>query len=260
MHNIRMIRMDNPARPTSPRLWEIDALRGLAVVAMIFFHFMWDLWFLGLTSENIPGAGWQSFARGIGATFTFLLGVSLTLSVVQLRARGRDPWRSTLRRGLTILGCGMVISIGTYFFVGDEYVRFGILHHAGVALLLGYWFVNMPIGVTLVLGAVLIVAGPYVSNVFVDHAWLLPFGIFPHGMGMVDYYPLVPWFGVALLGIAAGRVVYAGGVRRFALPDLSMSKPIAWLRLLGRNSLVVYLVHQPLLIGVLMGGRAIGLW
>jgi uncharacterized membrane protein len=246
---------------TSPRrLWEIDALRGLAVVAMIFFHFMWDLWFLGLTSENIPGSGWQTFARSIGATFTFLLGVSLTLSAAQMQARGRDPWPPTLRRGLTVLACGLVISLGTYLFVGADYVRFGILHHAGAAMIIGYWFIRVPRGITLALAIVLIALGPYMPDVFVTHEWLIPFGIYPRSIGMVDYYPLVPWLGVALLGIVAGRTAYADGQRHFELPDLSASQPITWLCTLGRNSLVVYLAHQPLLIGALLGGRALGLW
>jgi uncharacterized membrane protein len=242
------------------RLWEIDALRGVAVVAMIFFHFMWDLWFLGLTSEDIPGAGWQAFARGIGATFTFLLGLSLTLSVVQALQRGRAPWPATLRRGLTIIGCGMVISLGTYLFVGQDYVRFGILHHAGAALLLAYPFVRAPRPLTLAVAAAVIAFGSYAPTVPVAHEWLIPFGIYPRGIGMVDYYPLAPWLGVALLGVVVGRTAYAEGQRQFTIPDFSMTPPIPWLRFLGRHSLSVYLIHQPLLIGALMGGRALGLW
>jgi uncharacterized membrane protein len=77
---------------------------------------------------------------------------------------------------------------------------------------------------------------------------------------MVDYYPLAPWLGVALLGVVVGRTAYAEGQRQFTIPDFSMTPPIPWLRFLGRHSLSVYLIHQPLLIGALMGGRALGLW
>jgi len=141
-------------------------------------------------------------------------------------------------------------------------VRFGILHHAGAALLLGYWFVRMPRPVTLIVAVALIALGSYMPTIPVTHEWLIPFGIYPRGIGMVDYYPLVPWFGVALLGIVVGRTAYADGERRFALPEASESesKPIAWLNFLGRNSLAVYLILQPLLMGLLMGGRALGLW
>lgn len=243
-----------------PRLWEIDTLRGIAVVAMMFFHFMWDLWYLGLTTQNIAGPDWQAFARSIGGTFTFLLGLSLVLSTDSLKRKGLDPLGPTLKRGLMIFGFGLVISVGTYFFAGNEFVRFGILHHAGAALILGYFFVGLPAGLVAVLGAALIALGAYLNGTAVDHPWLIPFGVIQRGVGMVDYYPLLPWFGVALLGIAAGKLFYAGGQRRFALPDLSGNPLLGGLRWLGRNSLAVYLIHQPVLIGVLLGGRALGLW
>ncbi len=242
------------ASPTRPRLWEIDALRGLAVVAMAFFHFMWDLWFLRMTTQDIPGPAWQLFARSIGGTFTFLLGVSVVLSVAAFRRKQLSPWRPTLLRGLMILGCGMIITIGTYFFAGAEYVRFGILHHAGVALMLCLLFVDAPLWLILALGVAIAGFGFFVApGLAVDHPWLLPFGVVQRGVGMVDYYPLAPWFGVALLGVAAGRIFYADGQRRFSLPELGAAAPIAALRWLGRNSLAVYLIHQPVFLALLFG-------
>lgn len=243
-----------------PRLWEIDTLRGVAVVAMAFFHFMWDLWFMGLTSQDIPGPGWQTFARLIGGTFTFLLGVALVLSRESALRRGVSPYATTLKRGLVVLGCGMLITIGTYFFVPDEYVRFGILHHAGVAMLLGMLFVPLPAALTAALGALIVVAGFSIGGLRVDHPWFTIVGVPQAGVGMVDYYPLAPWFGVALLGIAAGHVLYRGGARQFGLPDLSARPGVPALRWLGRNSLPFYMLHQPVLLAILMGGHALGAW
>ena len=248
------------AEAPRPRLWEIDTLRGLAVVAMIFFHFMWDLWFMRLTTQDIPGPAWQAFARGIGGTFTFLLGLSLVLSAANLRRKGARPLPAMLKRGLIVFGCGMLVTIGTYFFVPDEYVRFGILHHAGAAIMLGALLLPAPAWVLLPAGLALIALGANLNAQTVDYPWLIPFGLTQAGVGMVDYYPLLPWFGVAMLGMAAGKWLYADGLRRFALPDLSGNRLFAGLRWLGRNSLAVYLVHQPLLIGVMLGGRMLGLW
>lgn len=70
---------------------------------------------------------------------------------------------------------------------------------------------------------------------------------------MSDYYPLVPWFGFALLGIWAGWRLYPGRTRRFTLPDLAHVAPIRALSFLGRHSLVIYLVHQPVLLALLIG-------
>jgi uncharacterized membrane protein len=242
-----------------PRLWEIDTLRGLAVVAMIFFHLMWDLWFLGLTSQNIPGPGWQGFARGIGASFTFLLGLSVVLSAASLRRKQIDPWPVTFKRGLMVFGCGLIISLGTWFFVGNEFVRFGILHHAGVAIIVSYLLMRLPVAVLAPLGAAIIALGTVLNGLTAPGPWLIPLGVAQSGVGMVDYYPILPWTGVALLGVCAGKLWYAEGVRRFALPDLSARPAVRALSWLGRNSLLVYLTHQLILLGLLMGAQAVGL-
>jgi len=245
--------------PPRPRLWEVDALRGLAVVAMMIFHFMWDLWFYGLTTQDIGGPNWQAFARGIGTTFIFVLGLSATLDYNRMIAKGISPFKRTLQRGLLVLGCGLIVSAGTYFFVGDEWVRFGILHHAGVAIILAYFFMRLPSPVVAVIGVVLIALGTYFAGIPGPSPWLIPFGLVPPGMGMVDYYPLLPWFGVALLGVAFGKIAYANGARKFSLPDWGQSLPIRLLRFLGRHSLIVYIVHQLLFIGLIEAALALGL-
>jgi uncharacterized membrane protein len=249
-----------PVSSASTRLWEIDTLRGVAVLAMIFFHFMWDLWFLGLTTQQIGSGGWQVFARSIGGTFTFLLGVSLVLSDASARRKGIDPRPIALKRAGVILLCALAISVGTYFFVGNDFVRFGILHHAAFAMALGLLFVGAPVWLTGIVGAMLVAIGFSIWGMRVDHPWLIPLGVPQTGVGMVDYYPLLPWFGVALLGVAAGRLLYPDGKRTFGLSDLSDQAPVRLLRWLGRNSLEVYLIHQPVMIGVLMAGRFFGWW
>jgi uncharacterized membrane protein len=68
---------------------------------------------------------------------------------------------------------------------------------------------------------------------------------------MVDYYPLLPWAGMALLGVVVGNTFYPAGTRRFALSDRSEWLPLRALQWLGRHALLIYLVHQPVLFGVL---------
>ena len=109
-------------RQPAARLWEVDATRGIAVVAMVFFHLMWDLQFLSLSSVNVFSDPWQIFARSIGTTFTFLLGLSLWL--VAARLPPVALWRYTVRRSVTLVGFGLLITLGTRLFVGDAYVRF----------------------------------------------------------------------------------------------------------------------------------------
>jgi len=235
-----------------PRLWEVDVLRGLAVVCMAFFHFMWDLSFLNLSSVPIYSEPWQAFARGIGTTFMFVMGLSLTLDAVRLQNDPRQLLKRQVRRGLIILACGMAVTVGTWLFVHDSYVRFGILHLAGTSIILAYPFNRAKPWLSAIVGIIILALGSTVARINTTNEWLVPLGIYPKTIDMVDYYPLVPWFGVVLLGIAAGKWLYPQGKRLFSLPDLGGNLLSKSLRFLGRNSLVFYLLHQPVLIGLLM--------
>ncbi len=246
--------MDSRPQPTA-RLWEVDATRGLAVVAMVFFHMMWDLQFTGLSSVNVFAAPWQIFARGIGTTFTFLLGLSLWL--VATRLPRRELWRSTVRRSITLIALALLITAGTSVFVGEAYVRFGILHLLGSMLVLSLPFVSAPLWLTLAVGLAMILVGTYFTTLTATFPWLIALGVAQAGVEMVDYYPLLPWGGAALLGVACGRLSYPGGRRRVTLPELSTVGPVRMLRFLGRHSLLVYVLHQPILLGTLFALQAL---
>ena len=233
----------------SVRLWEVDAARGVAVLAMVFFHLMWDLQFFGLSSVNVFSVPWQIFARSIGTTFTFLLGLSLWL--IATRLSPQTLWRYAIRRGVTILGLGLLISLGTWLFVGDAYVRFGILHLLGTMLVLSLLFVRAPVWLTFAVGLAMIIGGAYLSTLRAPFPWLTAVGVAQVGVEMVDYYPLLPWGGAALVGITCGRLAYPHGKRRVPLPELGTIAPVRALSFLGRHSLPIYLLHQPFLLGVL---------
>lgn len=244
-----------------PRLWEIDAARGLAVVLMAFFHLMWDLQFFGLSDVDVFSSSWQLFARSIGSTFIFLLGLSLTLDAARIGSSFATLLNRNLRRGARILFCAMLVTVATYFLVGEAFVRFGILHLAAFAIVLGAFFTLLPWWVNVAAGSAVLAMGTVVPGLpaSANSSLLLPLGVVPSGMLMVDYYPLAPWFGIALLGIAAGKLAYPNGQRRFALPDLGSQPLVRRLRFLGRHSLIVYLVHQPILIAlVFVASLALG--
>jgi uncharacterized membrane protein len=102
------------------------------------------------------------------------------------------------------------------------------------------------------LGVACLVAGKVLGEVDVGHSWLLWLGLRPDGYTALDYRPLLPGFGVTLLGICLGNLLYRREGRRFPLPDLSRLAPITFLSFLGRHSLTIYLVHQPILIAHLI--------
>ncbi len=248
--------MTTPPNPSAQpqRLWEVDSLRGFAIVEMVFYHFVWDLSFFGLTQATLVVGPWQWFARSIATLFIFTMGVSLTLSYNRERRKlGHGHlFGKYLRRGLMIFGWGMVITVATYFFIGRGFVIFGILHLLGLSVVLAYPFLKANRWVTLAAGSGIILAGILVDPLRSDSAWLVWLGIKQTGSYMVDYYPVLPWSGIALLGVFVGHTLYPGGRRTFSLPDWGGLPPLRGLQFLGRHSLLIYLIHQPIIIGIFM--------
>ena len=234
------------------RYWEIDALRGVAIILMIVFHLSWDLSFLGLARIRMSAGFWPWFSRVIATTFLALVGISLTVSYA--RSDRSQGYRKYLWRGLKVLGYGLVITAVTYFFIPREFVVFGILHLIGVSIVAAYpflprgrWFLSLGVGV------VFMVAGTHLNRQVTTSPWLIWLGVPQLGRPMADWYPVLPWFGVVLAGIFLGHTLYPHGERRYALPDWSRLPVIRELAFLGRHALLIYLAHQLILLGLLTG-------
>lgn len=221
---------------TRQRIGELDLLRGLAIFLMILFHtvvdlrdfFQWDL--------DYRSGGWYLVGRASAILFMLLSGISSGFS------------RSNPRRGLQVLAAGMLVIAGTYWFSPEDYVRFGILQFLGCAMLLQPLAGKLPVPARLLLAALFLALGPLITEVRSPSAWGLPLGIMPDGFRSMDYYPLVPWYGVFLAGSAAGERLYP--LRRSYLKSPLPSNPLCWM---GRHSLLIYLLHQPLLLALLHG-------
>jgi uncharacterized membrane protein len=236
----------------SIRFWEVDTLRGVAIVLMVFYHFVWDLFFFGFYQTNLLVGPWQIFARSIATMFLFVMGVSLTLSYNrEVQQTGSTYlFKKYLWRGVKIFGWGLVITVATYLAIGRGFVIFGILHLLGLSIILAYPFLGLNRWFTLMAGFAVIGLGLYLDTLYSEQPWLIWLGIKQVGRSMVDYYPLTPWFGVALIGIFAGYTLYPQGQPRFTWSDLSSLSVVRSLCFLGRHSLVIYLCHQPILFGI----------
>ncbi len=179
--------------------------------------------------------------------FIFIAGISLVLSY----NRVTKSKKFYLKRGLKIFGLGLLITLVTFFLFPEEFIIFGILHLIGVAIIFSIPFLNLK-KLNLILGLSIILIGFLLENLRFDFSWLLWLGLKPKSFITLDYFPIFPWFGVILLGIFIGNTIYKKGKRSFKIKDCSNLFLIKQISILGRNSLIIYLLHQPILFLILM--------
>ena len=235
------------------RFWEIDLLRGVAILMMIGYHVPYDLDYFGAYTVDVQSGFWLYYARATATIFLLLVGISLTLSfsrATRIEKTAKKLYPKYLNRGLRIFSWGLVITVTTWIILREGFVVFGILHLIGISIILAYPVLKVRYG-NLVLGIMFIALGMFIKKVTVGFSWLLWLGLTPARFYSVDYFPLVPWFGVVLIGVFLGNSLYPQYTRSFELYDLSKFAVIRFLCLLGRHSLLIYLVHQPVLITVL---------
>lgn len=239
-------------KPFAKRFWEIDSLRGIAIVMMIAFHFFYDLNYFKVYSINVYEGFWWAFARATATIFIFLVGISLTLSYARAKkSRTKaDLGKKYFLRGIKIFSWGLLITAMTWIFLKEGFVVFGILHFIGIAIVLAYLFLGLKFW-NLLLGIIFIFFGLYLKSITFDFYWLIWLGLKPNYFYAIDYFPLLPWFGVVLIGLFFGKMLYPKGKRVFYIADLSKVSFIKALSFLGRNSLLIYLIHQPILIALL---------
>jgi len=234
------------------RYWEIDALRGVAIILMILFHLSWDLSFLGLARIRMSAGPWPWFSRIIATMFLTLVGISLTVSYA--RSGHSQGFRKYLLRGLKVFGYGLVITFVTFLFIAREFVVFGILHLIGVSIVAAYPLLPRERRfVSLGLGVVLVGIGTVLNRQAVTSPRLIWLGVPQLGRPMADWYPMLPWFGLVLASITVGHTLYPRGERRYAVPDWSGIPVIRELCFLGRHALLIYLAHQPIMLAGLTG-------
>lgn len=228
----------------SKRIWELDAVRGFLLILIMAYHLFYDLVFLfSLVELDTPFLwGLYRFCNDwLGSPFLLLSGLCVTL--------GSRP----VRRGLQVIGGGLAITAVTVtlYFIGfagrDIIIYFGVLHCLGSCMLLWPLFKKLPAPVLLALGITLALVGLYIKDsVRVGFDWLAPLGLISRNFASSDYFPLLPNLGYFLIGAFVGKVLYRKKVTLF--PSVPSSHPIIRpLSFLGRHSLLIYLLHQPIL-------------
>jgi uncharacterized membrane protein len=234
------------------RFWEVDLLRGVAIILMVLYHLVFDLDYFDVYDIDVSSGFWRAVALAAASLFLLLVGLSLTLSHSRARLLGQEDgfFVHLLKRSVWILGLALGVTVVTYLFIGKGFIVFGVLHLIGLSLLLAYPFLRLQ-GANFVFGLLFILLGTYLQNISVSFSWLIWLGLAPAVFYSVDYFPVFPWFGVILVGMGLGGLLYPGYRRRIAMPDISSSPFVRGLAFLGRNSLAIYLVHQPVIIAIM---------
>jgi len=226
---------------------EIDILRGLALVAMAFYHLMYDL----VLFERVRLPFWEGFwwwlPRCVAAVFVLLAGLAQELR----RTREGAEYGRFLARGLRLLGVAACVSAVSFLAFGPRsFVFFGVLHLVAFATLVSWPLLGRP-AFSAVLGLLVLAAGLALGErryPGLSLAWL---GLRPEGYSPADYLPVLPWYAWFLFGTALAAVLFPKGERRWKPPVFWTNAPparlLAWL---GRHTLVIYLVHLPALYGL----------
>lgn len=226
-----------------PRMAAIDVVRGVAVYTMALYHLAWDLNIFKFTSFALfTDPFWLGVRTVIVSAFLFLAGLSLVLA-----DRRRRGWLAFGRRVMIVAVGAALVSLGTWVIFPTNYVFFGVLHCIVISSLIVFPFLRCPARVVFLVGLAILAAPVFLSHSIFDQPWLQWVGLVTQMPQSVDYVPLFPWTGMIVFGVAYGLWMGDRPAGTFSdwQPSNTVSICTAWL---GQHSLVVYILHQPLLI------------
>lgn len=225
------------------RIWEIDALRGVMILGVIAIHIVIGSRFMVVW---YPLPAWLEIFMGrVGTLFVILSGLSATLGI------------RSVRRGMTVFGCAIGLEIGSYLcvligaFDDSMVIRFGVLHLLGICMMIWPLLKNSKPWLLVAMGVVIIVLGYWFETLYVTPKFLYALGLRATDFASGDYYPIFPHLGWFMLGGALGKWLYPE--KKTLFPKVNAERADRrFFRCCGRNSLVIYLLHLPLIGGVLM--------
>ena len=215
----------------------LDAWRSLAIVLMVIYHFLYDLAiFRVITWEQMFAPPLNIMQKFICMSFILLAGASARFS------------RSNLRHGIIVILAGILVAIGGA--VGGQLIRFGVLQLLGWSMVIyhfaGKYLQKLPGTLLAALSATAFCFTQWwTGTVLVESRWLYPFGLMHRDFYSSDYFPLMPWLFLFLIGTVLGGWCLKHRENRILTAPLP-----APLTFLGRHSLIIYLLHQPVLYGL----------
>ena len=228
------------------RIFSVDFLRGLAIIPMIIFNYSVTLKYFHFIDFPTNFLYWYVFPRIVAGTFIFVSGIAAFISY---RKSSEKFGKRYFLRGLKIAIFASAITIFTFFIVPNGTILFGILHFFAFSSFLIPFFIKKK-NINLIAGLILVLLGFYLESLSLSFS--SAFWLFPESFYTLDYFPLIPWVGVMMLGIYFANI-FVNTTRKFEIKN----KIGSFFTFFGRNSLTIYLIHQPafILLLILMGYR-----
>ena len=208
----------------------IDLIRGFTIILMVFFHFSFDLdYFNFIDIDILHHPFWYFLPRLIVFLFFFAVGMSLKIAHQQ-----KIYWKAFAKRQLKLIFFALLISIVTKYLFPDNWIYFGTLHCIAFISFIGLFFIHRE------KLALMIALALFIPSIF----WDLNLPFFELPIQSFDYISPFPWLGALLIGIYATKL-------RLHLVKINPNRLIASLQYLGKHSLTIYLLHQPILFGII---------
>lgn len=229
------------------RVVAIDVARGLAIAGVVLFHIVWDLEFTGIISGVAGHPVWLAFGRSLAGTFMFLVGVSLVLA-----HRETVHVRAFNRRLFTITAYALVITLVSWFAFPESFIFFGILHAITAATLVGALFLRAGALANFTVGAIMLILPFLFDFSTFDTRWLAWTGFAERPPPSNDFVPIFPWVGVTFLGMASAKLFLSNRDRAIQSRPGTRTWPVRTIVWMGNRSLLIYLVHQPILLSMSM--------
>ncbi len=234
-----------------PRFWEIDFVRGVAILMMVQFHFMWDLNYFGFIEVSLYTGFWGVFQKATAGLFLALVGVTFALK----HGLGRETdVFVAVKSGALIFSGGMLLTLFTFILYREQFIYFGILHLIGVSRVLAIPFAKWKY-LNLIIAAAVIALPATIPLQYIQVSALVWLGLAVPSPTL-DFFPVLPWFGAVLIGIFVGNTFYKGG--RPTMLNLGYEpRVVRFVGLLGKNSLAIYFLHQLVLFPLVLAASAV---
>lgn len=233
-NNIQRIKKTMLVPNSNNRITELDFLRWIALILMVYFHFIWSM--SQLYGYDITYNTWITFYIGKFSAILFILisGIVVTFS------------KFNFKRFLLLAGVALSISIVTYFYNDDYFIKFGIIHFFAISSLLALAATKINKYTIIILWITIMLTGLWINTIATNVDYFFFVWIVSKWFQSADFYPLIPRFGVYLIGMWISKIFYTKKKNLFW--NLFNIAPINFV---GRNTLLIYSIHQPIIIWIL---------